>query len=82
MRDGNGLKMHDFEDNTDHMICLLKWEGKNDNEIKGIFGKGLPRDDEVYLKRSDLHSCRNVASRVADLSFELLTKICGSTPER
>lgn len=33
MRDGNGLKMHDFEDNTDHMICLLKWEGKNDNEI-------------------------------------------------
>ena len=34
MRDGNGLKMHDFEDNTDHMICLLKWEGKNDNEIK------------------------------------------------
>lgn len=34
MRDGNGLKMHDFEDNTDHMICLLKWEGKNDNEIE------------------------------------------------
>lgn len=34
MRDGNGLKMHDFEDSTDHMICLLKWEGKNDNEIK------------------------------------------------
>lgn len=33
MRDGNGLKMHDFEDSTDHMICLLKWEGKNDNEI-------------------------------------------------
>ena len=33
MRDGNGLKMHDFEDNTDYMICLLKWEGKNDNEI-------------------------------------------------
>lgn len=33
MRDGNGLKMHDFNDNTDHMICLLKWEGKNDNEI-------------------------------------------------
>ena len=33
MRDGNGLKMHDFKDNTDHMLCLLKWEGKNDNEI-------------------------------------------------
>lgn len=33
MRDGNGLKMHDFADNTDHMIHLLKWEGKNDEEI-------------------------------------------------
>lgn len=49
---------------------------------KGIFGKGLSTDDEVYLERSDLHSCRNVAGWVADLSFMLLTKICGSTPER
>ena len=49
---------------------------------KGIFDKGLSRDDEVYLKRSNLHSCRNVAGWVADLSFKLLTKICGSTPER
>ena len=48
----------------------------------GIFDKGLSRDDEVYLKRSNLHSCQNVAGWVADLSFKLLTKICGSTPER
>lgn len=41
---------------------------------KGIFDKGLSRDDEVYRKRSDLHSCRNVAGWVADLSFKLLTK--------
>ena len=36
IRDNNGLKMHDFEDNTDHMICLLKQEGKNDNEIESF----------------------------------------------
>ncbi len=64
MRDGNGLKMHDFEDNTDHMICFLKWEGKNNNEIRRfgiiceIIGDVLVFSDTENLLAYDLKNER------------------------